>query len=245
MRWLASAFALWPFAVFADAAPGTEMRPVADGAHVCVRFLTEWVHTIRPKGTHGGRIVKLAFRVGTDGSVKDLAIAQSSDDASADSLATRCVAGWRYHPVMKDGQPVEVPWTADVYFSLGSYSEPAADVFDAAASNPAAQTCKTVSAAELEEQWSVRIANRYARFLGANDGFECVNYAVGEKVCRAKPGTALYPTQVESTLNSTGTRLKVGVEVQTTGGCKAAFPVTFKGEVPTPPSSRGFLRQAD
>ena len=67
---------------------------------------------------------------------------------------------------------------------------------------------------------------------GADDGFECVEGANGMLLCRAKPGSALYPTNVFVVPLSTGSRIKLSVSVDTARDCAAAYPVTFKNGIP-------------
>jgi protein TonB len=60
----------------------------------------------------------LAFRIGTDGTVKDLQVKQSSGHPELDEGATRCASSWRYSPAMQNGQAIEVPWQTNVRWSL-------------------------------------------------------------------------------------------------------------------------------
>ncbi|HWA88437.1 MAG TPA: TonB family protein [Rhizomicrobium sp.] len=225
------AAALWPSIALADDA-AFDTPPKADGLHSCLRATMQLGETMRAHGARGIRSVKLAFRIGANGAVENPAVAISSEDPLADGLALKCVTDWRYHPATKAGAPVAVAWDATVSFNANNGAVAHGEAFDAAASDPARQTCKVKPAAELETLWSKAAANIWSRQGGANDQFECLRSRDAGPVCRAKPGTALYPTLVATTFYSTGARLKVGVDVQTAGDCKAALPLTFKNELP-------------
>ena len=189
-----------------------------------------WAELMVAKGEKTStRLVQVRFRVATDGSVKNPAVALSSDDADADSLAITCVAGWRYRPAMQADQAIEVDWSANVRFMLGSDPVPWSKDFDAPASDAANQTCEVLSPQKIEQNWSSTIP--YLGASGANDSFECLGG--GMRVCRAKPGNPLYPTDVSVLPLSTGSKTKLSVSVQTSGNCSAAYPLTFKDGVPS------------
>lgn len=52
--------------------------------------------------------VVMSFFVETDGTVKDVAVSQSSGDAEADSDAVKCLSQRHYEPAKQDGKPIEV-----------------------------------------------------------------------------------------------------------------------------------------
>jgi periplasmic protein TonB len=60
----------------------------------------------------------VAFKIMTDGSVAEAAVADSSGHSDLDDAALRCVSGWRYNPAMQNGQPVAVPWKTSVKWNL-------------------------------------------------------------------------------------------------------------------------------
>lgn len=95
------------------------------------------------------------------------------------------------------------------------------------------QSCKNVPAAQLETNWKRLSGASWSKRANSNDGFECLLTGGTGIDCRAKPGTALYPTQVRTIFYSTGAKLKLGVQVFTAGMCEKALPLTFKGAVPT------------
>lgn len=203
--------------------------------HTCAaRYAARWAHRAVARGAYGSRDTELQFRIAKDGSVKDVVVTRSSDDADADALAIECVQDWTYDRVMKDGQPVELDWAATVTFSVGYIVGPTGDAFDIPASNRDIQTCKAQTAGNVEERWSVASASRFAHTDGDNAAFECLAYPNARKVCRAKPGTALYPTSVVVVELSTGSKIKLAVDVETTGDCNAILPLSFKSEVPVP-----------
>lgn len=67
---------------------------------------------------HEGTTI-LAFRIGIDGRLTDIRVAQSSGHQELDDAAVAGARCWRYKPAMKDGKPVEVPWQASVKWTLG------------------------------------------------------------------------------------------------------------------------------
>jgi len=66
--------------------------------------------------TSSNRIVPVhvTFQVAADGTVKDVVVDVSSGNANLDAYTVRCASAWRYEPATKDGQPVEVPWSANI-----------------------------------------------------------------------------------------------------------------------------------
>ena len=228
--WLAALLLLWPASAFADDAANAGPQEI--GSHVCLREMAQWTGWAKAKSLHGIRATRLEFRIGADGAVKDLKIGISSDDPIADALAAKCVLAWRYTPAKRNGQPVEVAWNTTISMSNNQNNEPHAVEFDAVASNPASQTCDTYSAGSLEGEWTNTSGGTWSKPFAANDGFECAQLGNDDLFCRAKPGTALYPTLVTTTYYSTGARLKLGVQIDTAGECKAAMPMTFKDKLP-------------
>jgi len=221
---------LWPWMALADDPADT--TPAARGSHLCMRALNQWEKWMTAKGVHGIRAVKLDFRVGVDGNVRDLVVGISSEDGVADALALECVRDWRYSPATKRGAPVEVPWTATVSLSTDEDREPRDAEFDAAASSAQAQTCKILSAADIEKRWLQTVSGPHSQNPRANDAFECIKSGNADRVCRALPGTTLYPTLVDSTFYSTGSTLKIGVAAVTAGDCNTILPLSFKDGLP-------------
>ena len=60
----------------------------------------------------------LDFKVLADGTVNDVKVAQSSGSDRLDDAAVHCVAKWHYRPGIKDGQLVDMAWTASVVWNL-------------------------------------------------------------------------------------------------------------------------------
>jgi protein TonB len=60
----------------------------------------------------------LSYRIGTDGAVKDLLVAQSSGNDGLDQASLDCVASWRFFPAKQNGQPVEIDRTAVLQWQL-------------------------------------------------------------------------------------------------------------------------------
>lgn len=61
----------------------------------------------------------LAFHIATDGSVKDLSVAETSGSERLDQAAIKCASRWRYKPAMgESGTPIEVSWKSRVVWDL-------------------------------------------------------------------------------------------------------------------------------
>lgn len=70
----------------------------------------------RRKREQGTVVVRLL--IGTDGRVADISIAQSSGFARLDQAALQAIRGWRWQPVIREGQPVEVRGLYTMPFTL-------------------------------------------------------------------------------------------------------------------------------
>jgi protein TonB len=70
----------------------------------------------RRKHEQGTVVVRLL--IGTDGRVTDIAIAQSSGFTRLDQAALQAIRGWRWRPIIRDGQPVEVRGLYSMPFTL-------------------------------------------------------------------------------------------------------------------------------
>jgi TonB family protein len=57
------------------------------------------------------------FRVGEDGKVKYLFVANSSGSAAFDEAAIQCASKWIYHPAMINKQANEVPWSTEILWN--------------------------------------------------------------------------------------------------------------------------------
>lgn len=73
----------------------------------------------------------LAFHVLADGVVDGVTVAKSSGSERLDDAAVSCVKKWHYLPAIKDGKLADVPWTAQVVWSLGDGNKPADTKTDA------------------------------------------------------------------------------------------------------------------
>ncbi|AJR24634.1 MULTISPECIES: energy transducer TonB [Sphingobium] len=62
--------------------------------------------------------VVLALTLGLDGAVENLSIAQSSGFPRLDNAARDAVRGWRWKPVLRDGQAVRVKGVVEIPFVL-------------------------------------------------------------------------------------------------------------------------------
>jgi protein TonB len=64
--------------------------------------------------------VVLGFTITAQGNVTNVKVVTSSGSDDLDQAATACAAIWQYKPAMQNGQPIAVPWTAKVNYSLSS-----------------------------------------------------------------------------------------------------------------------------
>jgi TonB family protein len=97
---LALAVLLVPAAAFAQ-----DSHPAAIGKpHLCARH--DYPAAAKAMGVEGA--TKLFFHIEPDGTVKDIAVQQSSGNIYLDQASLDCAATWTYRPAMQNGQPVEV-----------------------------------------------------------------------------------------------------------------------------------------
>jgi protein TonB len=61
----------------------------------------------------GGKTI-VRFTITAEGLVSDPVIVASSGNAELDEASLTCVHDWRYRPALKDGQPLAVPWKAEI-----------------------------------------------------------------------------------------------------------------------------------
>ena len=52
--------------------------------------------------------MEVTFIVTVDGTVRDVAVSESSGIHDIDETALRCVGSWTYKPAIKDGKPIEM-----------------------------------------------------------------------------------------------------------------------------------------
>ena len=67
----------------------------------------------KPSGSASGVAgpTEVSFKVGIDGTVKDIAVTKSSGSQALDNVTLSCVAAWKYTPATKDGKPLEADWS--------------------------------------------------------------------------------------------------------------------------------------
>ncbi|KQX22711.1 MULTISPECIES: energy transducer TonB [unclassified Sphingomonas] len=70
----------------------------------------------RRKHEQGTVVVRLL--ISTDGRVSEISIAQSSGFERLDKAALQAIRGWRWQPIVRDGQPVEVRGLYSMPFTL-------------------------------------------------------------------------------------------------------------------------------
>ncbi|MBV9571207.1 MAG: TonB family protein [Alphaproteobacteria bacterium] len=61
-----------------------------------------------------------SYRIGTDGSTKDIKLTQSTGDADLDKATLDCVAAWKFFPAVQDNKPVEVDRTGGQHWRAHS-----------------------------------------------------------------------------------------------------------------------------
>jgi hypothetical protein len=59
-------------------------------------------------------VAKIAFLITTEGSVVGPRLTATSGDSKQDAASLQCVQTWLYRPTIKDGAPVETPWTVEI-----------------------------------------------------------------------------------------------------------------------------------
>ncbi|HTT97121.1 MAG TPA: TonB family protein [Rhizomicrobium sp.] len=96
------------------------VTPVSVGRpHSCESYYPKAAIDAHAQGT-----TLMSFRVTADGSTKDVTVTKSSGNADLDAAAQTCVAQWKYRPAMSNGAPVEMPWQANVLWSLAGGPRP-------------------------------------------------------------------------------------------------------------------------
>jgi TonB family protein len=74
----------------------------------------------------------LTFRITAEGTVRDIAVLQSSGSLDLDTASIGCAKEWRYRPATKNNAPIEVSWQAEVMWKIQTPSDPATvSLFDA------------------------------------------------------------------------------------------------------------------
>jgi len=67
---------------------------------------------------HQEGTVRVTYRVGTDGSVKDVAIAQSSGFPWLDGATVTCAEFFHYFPATQNGKPTEIDQVLQMVWKL-------------------------------------------------------------------------------------------------------------------------------
>jgi|tagenome__1003787_1003787.scaffolds.fasta_scaffold20983443_10 TonB family protein len=70
--------------------------------HVC----QNWPQSAVRRNLNGD--ATFSYRIGTDGSTRDIKLAQSTGDADLDKATLDCVASWKFFPAVQNGKPVEI-----------------------------------------------------------------------------------------------------------------------------------------
>jgi TonB family protein len=59
-----------------------------------------------------------AYRIGTDGSTKDIKLTQSTGDADLDKATLDCVAAWKFFPALQNNNPIEIERTGRQHWRI-------------------------------------------------------------------------------------------------------------------------------
>jgi protein TonB len=89
--------------------PPGATKPHAVGRHNC---LDQYPAAAKDNNIEG--TTSLSYRIGEDGSVKQITIRASSGNATLDDAAVTCVKSWQYTPAVLDEKPIEIAWRNDV-----------------------------------------------------------------------------------------------------------------------------------
>ena len=101
--------------------PPRTVEPAATGQpHACANYYPQAALRMAVQGN-----TVLGFTVGVDGIPRDVSIATSSGNADLDEAAIACVKTWLYRPATRDGNPIAVPWKAQVAWSVQQAPAPA------------------------------------------------------------------------------------------------------------------------
>ena len=105
-------------AIAAPAAPPSIVQGGDLGAQMVAGKPPRYPIESRRKREQG--TVVLTLTLGLDGAVDSIAISQSSGFARLDKAARDAVKGWRWKPMIRDGQPVQVRGVVEIPFILRS-----------------------------------------------------------------------------------------------------------------------------
>lgn len=94
--------------------PPRPAAPSSIGApHVCMQDYPAAAVAAHQEGT-----TTIGFTITEAGATTNIHIVKSSGFPLLDDAATSCASNWRYRPAIKDGQPIAVPWKAEVKWVL-------------------------------------------------------------------------------------------------------------------------------
>jgi TonB family protein len=88
--------------------------PTPTSPHIC--SADHYPRSSLLRGEQGA--VTISFVIGPEGSPRDAIVVDSSGSPSLDARALECVTSWKYYPAMLSGQPVAMPWSNRIVFSL-------------------------------------------------------------------------------------------------------------------------------
>jgi TonB family protein len=104
---------VWPDLPFENDAV-YPVPPRSKGAlHVCLKDYP-------PRAVREGRYgtTELLFEITAAGTVDWVIVAASSGHADLDQASAHCATAWQYEPAQSAGNPIEVPWDAQVAWAL-------------------------------------------------------------------------------------------------------------------------------
>lgn len=96
-----------------EANPAAALKSTAKVNYCGARFYPPAAIAAHEEGT-----VILFFRIGADGSTKNIGVSSTSGFPDLDLAAVACAAEWKYRPAIRNGQPVEVDWKSKVHWML-------------------------------------------------------------------------------------------------------------------------------
>lgn len=124
MKQLVAGIFLIPAFAFAQPSPPPPPRtahPEPAGApHLCLE-----AYPPEAVATHSEGIATVAFVITKDGSLREVRIEKSSGNDSLDAASIRCVETWKYRPVVRDGEAIELAWRAEVKWEITPDDAPA------------------------------------------------------------------------------------------------------------------------
>ena len=97
------------------ATPPPISSPMSIGApHVCIHDYPREAVTAHAEGT-----TTVGFTITVNGTTEGVRVVNSSGNEALDNAAVACASRWIYRPARENGNPLAVPWKAEVRWALG------------------------------------------------------------------------------------------------------------------------------